>query len=93
MLTMVSKKHVNILSGFKQDGKKSTSEGNMKHLKLGKIQWLALLVVSAMFANLCSQMVVSAAESNQSTEVATTAAKKNNKGKRGRIQSILVFLL
>lgn len=45
----------------------------MKHLKLGKIQWLALLVVSAMFANLCSQMVVSAAESDATTEVTTEA--------------------
>ena len=45
----------------------------MKHLKLGKIQWLALLVVSAMFANLCSQMVVSAAENNAATEVTTEA--------------------
>lgn len=45
----------------------------MKHLKLGKIQWLALLIVSAMFANLCSQMVVSAAESDATTEVTTEA--------------------
>lgn len=59
----------------------------MKHLKLGKIQWLALLVVSAMFANLCSQMVVSAAESNQSTEVATTAAKKTTKVKEGEYKA------
>lgn len=63
----------------------------MKHFKLGKIQWLALLVVSAMFANLCSQMVVSAAESDATTEVTTeattTRATKSTTVKEGEYKA------
>lgn len=63
----------------------------MKHFKLGKIQWLALLVVSAMFANLCSQMVVSAAESDATTEVTTeattTTATKSTTVKEGEYKA------
>ena len=55
------------------------SEGNMKHLKLGKIQWIALLVVSAMFVNLCSHMVLAAARDGndqaQETTETTTASE------------------
>ena len=47
----------------------------MKHLKLGKIQWIALLVVSAMFANLCSHMVLAASETGQTNEQTTTATQ------------------
>ena len=50
-----------------------TSEGNMKHLKLGKIQWIALLVVSAMFVNLCSHMVLAAARDGNDPAQGTTA--------------------
>ncbi len=51
MSMTVLRKHVNILNGFNKAKQQTedTSEGNMKHLKLGKIQWIALLVVSAMF--------------------------------------------
>ena len=52
----------------------------MKRLKLGKIQWISLLVVSAMFANLCSHMVLAASASEQTkAKVTTTAAKKTTK--------------
>lgn len=53
MSMTVLRKHVNILNGFNKVKQQTedTSEGNMKHLKLGKIQWIALLVVSAMFVN------------------------------------------
>ena len=51
----------------------------MKHLKLGKIQWIALLVVSAMFVNLCSHMVLAAARDGndqaQETTETTTASE------------------
>lgn len=55
----------------------------MKRLKLGKIQWISLLVVSAMFANLCSHMVLAAStkESKKATTVTTTAAKKKTTAK------------
>ena len=46
----------------------------MKHLKLGKIQWIALLVVSAMFVNLCSHMVLAAARDGNDPAQGTTAA-------------------
>lgn len=63
----------------------------MKYFKLGKIQWLALLVVSAMFANLCSQMVVSAAESDATTKVTTeattTTATKSTTVKEGEYKA------
>ena len=45
----------------------------MKHLKLGKIQWIALLVVSAMFVNLCSHMVLAAARDGNDPAQGTTA--------------------
>ena len=45
----------------------------MKHLKLGKIQWIALLVVSAMFVNLCSHMVLAAARDGNDPAQETTA--------------------
>ena len=66
----------------------------MKHLKLGKIQWIALLVVSAMFVNLCSHMVLAAARdgndpaqgttaeattASEATTEATTASEANNR--------------
>ena len=55
----------------------------MKRLKLGKIQWISLLVVSAMFANLCSHMVLAASASEQTkAKVTTTAAKKTTKTKQ-----------
>ena len=55
----------------------------MKRLKLGKIQWISLLVVSAMFANLCSHMVLAASASEQTkAKVTTTAAKKTTKTNR-----------
>ena len=44
----------------------------MKHLKLGKIQWIALLVVSAMFVNLCSHMVLAAARDESDPAQGTT---------------------
>ena len=54
----------------------------MKRLILGKIQWISLLVVSAMFANLCSHMVLAASASEQTkANVTTTAAKKTTKTK------------
>ena len=76
-----SRKHVNILNGFNKVKQQTgdTSEGNMKHLKLGKIQWIALLVVSAMFVNLCSHMVLAAArdgnDQTQGTTEMTTASE------------------
>ena len=77
----VLRKHVNILNGFNKVKQQTedTSEGNMKHLKLGKIQWIALLVVSAMFVNLCSHMVLAAARDGndqaQETTETTTASE------------------
>lgn len=55
----------------------------MKRLKLGKIQWISLLVVSAMFANLCSHMVLAASTkgTTKATTVTTTAAKKKTTAK------------
>ena len=82
MSMTVSRKHVNILNGFNKVKQQTgdTSEGNMKHLKLGKIQWIALLVVSAMFVNLCSHMVLAAARdgndpAQETTAEATTASE------------------
>ena len=71
----VLRKHVNILNGFNKVKQQTedTSEGNMKHLKLGKIQWIALLVVSAMFVNLCSHMVLAAARDGNDPAQGTTA--------------------
>ena len=77
MSMTVSRKHVNILNGFNKVKQQTgdTSEGNMKHLKLGKIQWIALLVVSAMFVNLCSHMVLAAArDGNDPAQGTTTEA-------------------
>ena len=54
----------------------------MKRLKLGKIQWISLLVVSAMFANLCSHMVLAAASEQTKAKVTTTATKKTTKTKQ-----------
>lgn len=54
----------------------------MKRLKLGKIQWISLLVVSAMFANLCSHMVLAAASEQTKAKVTTTATKKQQKQNR-----------
>ena len=70
----VLRKHVNILNGFNKVKQQTgdTSEGNMKHLKLGKIQWIALLVVSAMFVNLCSHMVLAAARDGNAQAQETT---------------------
>ena len=48
----------------------------MKRFKLGKIQWISLLVVTAMFANLCSHMVLAAATSEDTTTQTTTTATK-----------------
>ena len=81
MSMTVLRKHVNILNGFNKVKQQTedTSEGNMKHLKLGKIQWIALLVVSAMFVNLCSHMVLAAARDGndqaQETTETTTASE------------------
>ena len=75
MSMTVLRKHVNILNGFNKVKQQTedTSEGNMKHLKLGKIQWIALLVVSAMFVNLCSHMVLAAARDGNDPAQGTTA--------------------
>ena len=74
MSMTVLRKHVNILNGFNKVKQQTedTSEGNMKHLKLGKIQWIALLVVSAMFVNLCSHMVLAAARDESDPAQGTT---------------------
>ena len=74
MSMTVLRKHVNILNGFNKVKQQTgdTSEGNMKHLKLGKIQWIALLVVSAMFVNLCSHMVLAAARDGNAQAQETT---------------------
>ena len=74
MSMMESKRHANILSGYKSTGRRK-QKNIMKHLKLGKIQWIALLVVSAMFANLCSHMVLAASETGQTNEQTTTATQ------------------
>ena len=71
-----SKKLVNILSGYRKE-KGVIPKGIMKHFRLGKIQWISLLVVSAMFANLCSHMVLAASTKKQvTTQTVTTATKK-----------------
>lgn len=55
----------------------------MKRFKLGKIQWISLLVVSAMFANLCSHMVLAATTSNNTKAKTTvTSTKKKKKAKK-----------
>ena len=55
----------------------------MKRFKLGKIQWISLLVVSAMFANLCSHMVLAATTSNNAKAKTTaTSTKKKKKAKK-----------
>lgn len=71
-----SKKLVNILSGYRKE-KGVIPKGIMKHFRLGKIQWISLLVVSAMFANLCSHMVLAASTKKQvTTQTVTTETKK-----------------
>ena len=88
----VSRKHVNILNGFNKVKQQTgdTSEGNMKHLKLGKIQWIALLVVSAMFVNLCSHMVLAAArvESDPAQGIATEATTETTTAQQEETQSV-----
>lgn len=44
-------------------------------MKLGKMRWLALLVVSAMFANLCSQAVIEAANRADTTVVRNSQSR------------------
>ena len=103
MSMTVLRKHVNILNGFNKVKQQTgdTSEGNMKHLKLGKIQWIALLVVSAMFVNLCSHMVLAAARDGNdpaqgTTAEATTASEATTETtteQQEETQSILLYYL
>ena len=77
----------------------------MKHLKLGKIQWIALLVVSAMFVNLCTiwywQQQENGNDQAQETTETTTASESTTETTTTQQEetqsveniSILVFFL